>query len=59
MRGTPHVINLLDVVKTDKYIYVFTELCKGDLGVKEGIKIDEREAWKYFKQLIKGYKSLY
>lgn len=36
-----------------------TELCKGDLMVKNKKKIPETQLYLYMKQLLKGYKSLY
>lgn len=59
LKGTQHVVNLIEVVKTEECIYVITELCKGDLRIEKNPKLNQREAWNYIKQIIKGYKELY
>jgi serine/threonine protein kinase len=59
LQCTPFVINMLDIITTDKYTYVVTELCKGDLGARRHKRLAEHEAWGYIKQIIQGYRYLH
>jgi hypothetical protein len=33
---------MLEIIETEKFIYVVTELCKGDLGARKQKKLPEK-----------------